>query len=86
MICTGCDRKFDFTQGQFREGTKIPGFSGKCYDWFCRDCGSKVAIDDTTQKEPLPAESVGTTPDDWQPGEPPEREIVPVDAYQDHPF
>jgi len=82
MICTGCDQKFEFTQGQFREGAKIPGFFGTCYDWFCRDCSSKVAIDDTKEKEP--AQSVGAAPVDWT--EPPERETVPVEAYEDHPF
>lgn len=81
MICTGCDGRFEFNQGRFVEGERIPGFFGTCYDWYCKDCTPKVPIDATTQTKP--AESVGTARD-WT--EPPERETVPIDAYEDHPF
>lgn len=80
MICTDCDGRFEFNQGRFVEGERIPGFFGTCYDWYCKDCNPKVAIDGQTQAVNR------ERPEPTGQGEPPDRETVPIDAYDDHPF
>ena len=54
MICQTCDKRFEFTQGRFVEANKIPGYTGKVYNWYCRDCllPKKIAIDDRVETRP----------------------------------
>lgn len=57
MICSGCNQRFEFTQGRFHKIDKQP--DGRIYDWYCGDCTPKVPIDGKTQavdrRRPEPA-------------------------------
>ena len=46
MKCSGCNQRFEFTQGRFVKIDKQP--DGRIYDWYCRDCNDapkRVTID-----------------------------------------
>ena len=76
MKCVACQKLFDQNQGRFIQGEKLAGWSGKVYDFYCKDCNPKVPIDARSQ-----------TPEPQVPparvGEPPKRELPPVESYED---